>query len=649
MKKIITILFLFQITFSIAQKVNFPIWGNFSEYEKNLMKYEIDSTAYAVILNETGYSYCDEKSNYDINTEVYVRIKILNKEAFKNGNIDLMFYKKEFISKLKATTTNIVNGINIVEEVKKDHFYTTEIDDKWSKISFTFPNLKEGSIIEYSYVKKSPYHYNFGNGWTFQSEIPTIKSSFYAKIPGFWNYNIVTVNVKNESIKRNELINECVEVDGATAQCLFILVEEENIPAFIEEDFSTSKENYLKKIKFELNKISQTDGSTKNYTKTWKDVENYIFKESQLGKDYNKTNFIKSQMPIDILNENDELVRAKKVYDWTKEHYNWNEWLRLWEDFNAKKIFESRVGTVTEINSMLINALLAANLNADIALLSTRENGKVTKFHPIIEDFNYLAAYLKINETYYLLDASDKFLPFGFIPFHCLNNDVRIFPNKEPSYWVEILTFGRNETRLNAIGTINEDGTINSKIRIYYNGYNAFNTRKEINDKTLEGYKKDYEKNENFEYSNFNFENIDDLENSLHETFEVKTKSEIFGNNKIYLNPFIYDDFIKNPFTQESRSYPIDFGFTRKYTYSYIYKIPEGFRLLDGNINKKSYLPLKGGELNYIVEVINQKLSVQLMIDIKKIIFESTDYKIMKMFFADLIKYQNQNIVLIKD
>lgn len=649
MKKIISVLFLFQITFSIAQKVNFPTWGDFSEYEKNLIKYEIDSTAHAVILNETGYSYCDEKSNYDINTEVYVKIKILDKEAFKNGNIDLMFYKKEFISKLKATTTNIVNGINIVEEVKKDHYYTTEIDDKWSKISFTFPNLKEGSIIEYSYVKKSPYHYNFGNGWTFQSEIPTIKSSFYAKIPGFWHYNIVTFNIKNESIKKNELINKCTELNGAVAQCLFILVEEENIPAFIEEDFSTSKENYLKKLKFELIKISQTDGSTKNYTKTWKDVENYIFKESQFGKDYNKTNFIKSQIPIDILNEHDELVRAKKVFDWTKEHYRWNEWLRLWEDFNAKKIFESRVGTVTEINSMLINALLAANLKADIALLSTRENGKATKLHPIIEDFNYLVAYLKINETYYLLDASDKFLPFGFIPFRCLNNDVRIFPNKEPSYWIEISSFGRNETRLNAIGTINEDGTINSKIRMYYNGYNAIYKRKEIHDKTLEGYKKDFEKNENFEYFNFNFESIDNIENSLQETFEVKTQSEFFGNNKIYVNLFIYNDFNKNPFTQESRSYPIDFGFTRKYTYSYIYKIPEGFRLLDGNINKKSYLPLNGGELNYIVEVLNQKLSVQLMIDIKKIIFEPTDYKIMKMFFADLIKYQNQNIVLIKD
>lgn len=632
-----------------SQNVEFPTWGQFSEYEKNMTVYEKDTTANAVILQEVGYSYTEDGGDYNIVTDFHIRIKILKKEGFENGNIKIRLYKEETLSKLKAITTNFVNGVPIRKEVLKSNIFNEKINENWNSVSFAFPDLQEGSILEYSYTKKSPYYYKFGGGWTFQSDIPTLKSTFYAKIPGFWNYNISTVNIKSQNVKQNILVKKCLQIGGATADCMFLELEETDVPAFIEEDFSLSKYNFLKKINFELKTITRTDGITIQYNKTWADTDKRIFADERFGKEYGITSVIKKQLPSNVINEPDELERAKKVYEFIKKYYHWNGEYELWKDFNAKKSFEAKTGSVTEINSMLINALLASGIQSDIALLSTRENGLVTKLFPVVSDFNYLIAHIKIGDKDYFLDATQPLLPFNMLPYECLNHDIRVFPKKADSYWVDYDPEPNNETNINALAHISPDGEITSQVRVSSSGYRALQKREAIDEEGEEKYiESKLNEHEDIELDNYKIENVENLAQNLIETFEMKTSSVLSTTDKLYISPYVYKEFEENPFKQVDRQYPIDFAYPRKYNFTIVMMLPEGYKAMDSGKNRKSYLPDLGGNLINIIEIQDNKITVKLSLTISDTVFNPEDYKIIKMVFAELIKFQEEKLILTK-
>ena len=72
-------------------------------------------------------------------------------------------------------------------------------------------------------------------------------------------------------------------------------------------------------------------------------------------------------------------------------------------------------------------------------LLATRKRGLPKKTHPVMNDFNYLVAKVDIDGETYLLDATDKYMPFGMLPFRCLNYYGRVMDFDNESYWYDIL------------------------------------------------------------------------------------------------------------------------------------------------------------------------------------------------------------------
>src|SRR5690606_111681 len=135
--------------------------------------------------------------------------------------------------------------------------------------------------------------------------------------------------------------------------------------------------------------------------------------------------------------EADQLVRAKGVYDYIVGHYEWNGLNGKYCEQGLRKAFEAKSGNVGDINVSLIAALRYAGLEADPVILSTRSNGYATELFPSLSDFNYVIARLVIDGETYLLDATDPLMPFGMIPFHCLNGRGRVIGDRESS-WLDI-------------------------------------------------------------------------------------------------------------------------------------------------------------------------------------------------------------------
>ena len=111
---------------------------------------------------------------WEITTDVDVKIKIYKKEGLEFANQQIPYYvgsNKERVVISDAFTYNIVNGKIEKTKLKSEGEFKEEVNERWNLKKITFPSVKEGSIIEYSYKIVSPYISNFSD-WYFQYEIP---------------------------------------------------------------------------------------------------------------------------------------------------------------------------------------------------------------------------------------------------------------------------------------------------------------------------------------------------------------------------------------------------------------------------------------------------------------------------------------------
>ncbi|MEN8125810.1 MAG: DUF3857 domain-containing protein [Bacteroidota bacterium] len=652
MKYFLTII-LFATTINLFSQYKYPYYfGDIKNKELTMTIYNKDTTANAVVLYEHGNTEVKKNSGIIfLKTTIYKKIKILKKEGEENATVKIYLYNKKNKSgeKVKNITAFTYNNGEAKMPLTKNNIFTTKLNDTYKEVTFTFPNVKVGSVLEYRYDLESEFFFNF-EGWKFQSEIPKIYSEYHAIIPGYWQYNRTLKGSQKLLINEAKLKQRCFEISGSTASCEELTYAMQDIPALIEEeDFSTTKDNYISTIKFELSKISYPDGRIEEFTTTWKDTDRQFKIDESIGKQLNNKSFFTNNIPPEILNIEGSIPRAKAVYSFVQNHFSLNENKKyIYKDVNVKKAYKENIGSVSEINTALVNALKAAGIESNLMFISTRDNGFPTKLHPVMTDFNYVVAYAYINKLNYTLDASDKNLQFGMLPYKALNGYGRVLDFDNGSFWLDIVpkvkTYNRTVAKLKLTDENNLSGTLSET----NNGYFAKYKRDRIKNNTEEdylSYKED--KIENIEIDSYKNNNLENFEKPLLESSEVTVLSTEEVGNKLYINPFI-DKYDKNPFNLNQRYYPVDFGFNFIETYIANIEIPNTYKIksLPESISLK--LPDKGGSFVAKCDEKDNKITLISKISIHKSVYSTEEYQYLKELFNQIIKNQKTLIVLEK-
>ena len=104
----------------------------------------------------------------------------------------------------------------------------------------------------------------------------------------------------------------------------------------------------------------------------------------------------------------------------------------------------------------------------------------------------------------------------------------------------------------------------------------------------------------------------------------------------------------ENPFKQEIREYPVDFGHPFQNKYGITIEIPEGYTVetLPAPINIATGENV--GSFKYKIENIANKIQVLITVDINTAIVSSDFYPVLKGFYQQMIDKQNEKIVLKK-
>lgn len=157
-----------------------------------------DAAANAVVVADWGNSEFVANANDHTMSIVFTkktRIKIINKDGFDAASINVYLYSvdsaAENFEELKACTYNLENGKIVKTKVDNSSLLTESKNKNWVIKKFSFPAVKEGSIIEYSYTIKSNFLFNL-QPWSFQSRYPCLWSEYNAGIPEFFKYEITS-------------------------------------------------------------------------------------------------------------------------------------------------------------------------------------------------------------------------------------------------------------------------------------------------------------------------------------------------------------------------------------------------------------------------------------------------------------------------
>ena len=148
-------------------------------------------------------------------TEHHTRIKIFNKKGFDQANVKIRYGNDNNVSikNLSAQTYNMDEAGNIViTKVDKSSIYDKQINKRYSERIFFFPDVKEGSILEYSYTLDGVSE----GKWYFQKSIP-VQSSKHIIVGQQSCGDLVSFN-KNDLMKfRNFGKKSLTELDELVA------------------------------------------------------------------------------------------------------------------------------------------------------------------------------------------------------------------------------------------------------------------------------------------------------------------------------------------------------------------------------------------------------------------------------------------------
>lgn len=242
-------LLLFTTSFSFGQKPALK-FGEIPVEDMTMTVYDKDSSAVAVILYDYGKAYVNINNvSSSLVFERQVRIKILKKEGLSWADVSIPLYisgsTEEKVSGLKAVTYNLEQGKIVETKMSKDGIFKEKFNRNTNYQKFTLPNVREGSIIEYSYTVISEFLANFPN-WQFQYSIPTRQTDYWAIIPDFFEMQRYMQGYISPTIYETKAKSQ----QGYQEKAHHWVVD--NVPAFKKEPYMTTINDYVSKINLPL-------------------------------------------------------------------------------------------------------------------------------------------------------------------------------------------------------------------------------------------------------------------------------------------------------------------------------------------------------------------------------------------------------------
>lgn len=646
--------FLLDISINASEEKKIEL-GEFTFEDLQQNYSEIDSNASVIILYDFGHAYFNKY--LEVEYKRHVRIKILKNDGFNWGNVKISCTKghdRARIKDINGYTAFINDQKEIqVQELDNENIIEDEFDEKTTYVSFTLPSLRVGCIIEYSYKIESRSMHDFPREWIFQLEEPVLWSEYITEIPGIYRFAIMEqkshpfyLNEQEEfsqpyTSRDNQNIN--LYLNGFKKRMVM-----QNLPALREEPYVKSVSDYFAKVTYQLASYNPPFSSKQQILQSWEELGKELYEHESFGERLEFSDEVKNMVSQIINPSEDENQKVIKIYNYVTNTVAWNKKYSIYAS-EFEIILNKKKGDSGDINLLLAALLKNAGIEIYPILISTRNNGTLFTEYPFIEQFNNVIIYVKTKDYQFVLDATDRLRPYFLLPKDDLN-DLGLMLTPLEVKWINVNPPEKDVSIKVASIEIKEDGSIEGLMRITDDSFSALYDRKKIEEDGIDNFLNNVLNNEKtgLKPSSIKLTNNNEIDQPL--IIDANLNSNIYSqifDKMLYVNPKLMGKINENPFKQSERKFPVDYAYPIDKYYKINIALPSGFTL------KEYPKTIKVGESEDCgyereVTVNGNLLQFSTRFFINKIVFNSEEYSALRDFYDQIVKLENEVIVLEK-
>lgn len=671
--KLVIIVFFFSQFNLLAQEPT-KKFGEVSKSDFAILPSSKDKKADAIVLYDIGKSYFNERQNsfddsennsysvkesyvvasenpFEVYFERKTRIKIISAAGLKWTEIEIPFYQNasinEEISNIKANIYSVVDGKLKKQEVSSFDFNDEKTSKNWRVRKFKLPYAKIGSIIEYKYKIRSQYINNLRD-WKFQWMIPVKYSEYKVAMIPFYEYSWILQGAKNFSSRDTYMSKDAPRqygVDNYTPLEFRDKVDKyvmKDIPAFADEVFTTSIDDYIIKIDFQLDVINQLNGSVIKVGTTWPVFIKDLLKSKVFGKYVKRSKKMASKLfDLDTLKKKTVKERYNTIINYVKNNYIWNNYSDKYTSQTVKQFVADKKGNSAEINLFTIGLLEAVGIDASPVLISTRQHGLVRYDFPFRHYFNYVLVYANLDGENIITDATDHLNSNYRIPYNCINGKGLLIKKSKLDFVSLSCSYASKISTKLKIDLPNNRADIENMST----EYDALKNRVQLGDnKELIG-KKLFANGYSVVNSSISVENSKSATDPYVLKYSIDSEIDI-NNKEIVVSPFLNEMLDENPLKHRTRKNPVDMTYPQTRTYASRIIIPEGYKLKSLQPNLKMDNELFS--IDYKMTNEDNVVNIYFTYSFKYSRYSAKHYQKVKYYFSQIVLKGNKKVVLVK-
>ncbi len=665
-------LILFFICLSVSYGQRNPMhYNRIDDKYIHMTQYDADTTAKALILGDYGVVEIlyDRNNGFQSHFTRHMRVKIFDRDALDMANFNIPLYSsgssRERLVNLKGVIYTPEDGRVTRTRFNRRDSYEEELSENFKTVNFTLPNVQEGTVFDVEWTVVSPFLYTLPV-WYFQNEYPTVFSELRLYIPEYFFYRPMmggyfALDERSNDSRRKSFRVEWEEttfLNKTTRHSANIdyienitILRVNDAPAFRREPFMNAAINYLSKIEHEIVNFRMPYGPSTDYSSTWPKLTKQLMDSDNFGKQLNRSNFLRDEIARirEYYSEPGERVVA--AYQLVQKEMTWNRRNSIYTSQNLRRVWDDKQGNSADINLLLVLLLKELEIEAEPVIISTRAHGMINPSQIMLNSFNYVVAWAKVGDDEFVMDATEKHIPFYLLPQRCINGDGRLIAETY-SRWVNLEAYSDNFVHTESDVTVKPCGSIHTMLQRNKQNYTRLGLEETFrNFDREEDFLDDFESDHpGMELLDFAMVNKDDWSQPLVTSYEFEIP-DIDNNPKdiLYINPLIIDQMESNPFRTEERLFPVDFIFPIKRTYQVKINIPEGYVVEELPRNARVSMPGRGGSYisRYVVNGDNT-IDVEVEMELSKALYLPAEYGRLRNFFSRIVEEQARVIVLKK-
>ena len=583
------------------------------------------------------------------------RMKLLKPAGFDRADVTLTYDRSyEDIGGLKAAIY-LPNGEEI--KLKNRDLVRQDLEGDGRSISFTFPQVTEGAIVEYTYTRRSQ-SLLLPSQYTFQEAIPVRWAEYTAEIPEYYkyvslgqqgDYFIRDVGMQNRQWRVSRQ-SAAAKVNTIQFQDLRYVMKD--ISPFRLQPYTNNLQDYLPRVKLQLQSVEYPNTISQPVFNNWITTVRELHERQDFGRYYQvKGNYnavYRVAEPIIMAGKTDK-ERIDAAYHFVASRIDWNGRYSFLGSDSPDKVFANGSGNSADLNLCLLALLNEAGIPARPLLVSLRDRGAHVEMYPLINQFNHLMVYTEVDGAPYLLDANGTDRPPGLPRVAALNHRGWVADEQNPQ-WINV-EVPRAKRVIMADITVAADGRADVDLTGRMDSYYAFSGRHQLDEmKQQTEAPLAAEVVARFPEAKVTATELVSGKDSS-EPLTYRTRFELpagmAADDYLYIQPIlttILDDELDDV---DTRQYPIDFPYPWREQYVATVHLPEGYVLEEapGSIRMRSE---DGGiTATYTTNLQpGRTLIVNFQVDLDRTFYRAEDYTALRDMYRRIIELQEGMLVL---